>query len=481
MDSEKPLAQWFERVLLVFAATVLAVIAGVALVQFWLLNQLVVEQSVSKPLLLYLPVVLIILICVPAFVWLVRVLKKELESVEEGLGRASQTQKLYIQQSEHELQRPLTVARANIELLYDNPDFLTQEIGHRKLQTTLRVIDRLSAMIKSFRYLHTVDLNQGLTLKKQPVDFVELIESIIDEYAATVPDHIWVEFDHPHYTKPHLIELDPEAIKQVLLNILDFRLTAIEKADPKSAQITVSAIDSGSFAMIILKDDGPPLNIDALTDDEEHLIANPGLRASHAIVDAHTGSINFVNRASQGSRFVISIPIQSEQVSPLRFEPIRQRFSLGKLVQETVDEYQLKAGDKGIALSAVLLQGSEYGYEGDENSIREALANLIDNAIKYGRDGDQISVQLQDKGGTVIMRILDTGKGIPPAQLATIFDLGYQIDPARAGRGLGLSIVKSIIEAHGGSISASNRPDGGAVFTITLQRFSIIAPQVSSS
>lgn len=112
---------------------------------------------------------------------------------------------------------------------------------------------------------------------------------------------------------------------------------------------------------------------------------------------------------------------------------------------------------------------------GDATSLTHALRNLLSNAVKYGPQSGSIAVKAQGNGGkhpTVEIRIEDKGPGIDPADLPYIFEPFYRGARAKEdqipGAGLGLSLVKRILEAHGGNVSAANAAGGGASFTLTL-------------
>jgi signal transduction histidine kinase len=108
---------------------------------------------------------------------------------------------------------------------------------------------------------------------------------------------------------------------------------------------------------------------------------------------------------------------------------------------------------------------------GDAYRLAQALQNLAANALRHTPDGGQVTLTSTSDPGGVRLTVRDTGPGIPPEHLPLIFERFYKADAARrsaGGSGLGLSIVKAIVERHGGSISASN--DGGAVFDIVLPR-----------
>jgi signal transduction histidine kinase len=113
--------------------------------------------------------------------------------------------------------------------------------------------------------------------------------------------------------------------------------------------------------------------------------------------------------------------------------------------------------------------------QGDPAKLQDALRNLLENAINYSPDGGRILLETRRRGDRVIITVADEGPGIPPADLSRIFERFYRVDKARTrdgkdpgGTGLGLSIVRHLVELHGGRVTAANRPERGAVFTIDL-------------
>ena len=106
---------------------------------------------------------------------------------------------------------------------------------------------------------------------------------------------------------------------------------------------------------------------------------------------------------------------------------------------------------------------------GDPGRLEQALQNLAGNALRHTPDGGEIALSATVRGGTIVLTVRDTGPGIPSSHLPLIFDRFYKVDSSRraaGGSGLGLSIVRAIVERHGGTVAARN--DGGAVFDITL-------------
>lgn len=106
----------------------------------------------------------------------------------------------------------------------------------------------------------------------------------------------------------------------------------------------------------------------------------------------------------------------------------------------------------------------------DFGLMEQVLHNLVLNATQYAPEGTTISVSFNyDNAGKLIVRVMDRGKGFSPTELSLLFNKFYRGDGAfSGGTGLGLSIVKGFVEAQGGSVSAANKEDGGAVITIEI-------------
>ena len=107
----------------------------------------------------------------------------------------------------------------------------------------------------------------------------------------------------------------------------------------------------------------------------------------------------------------------------------------------------------------------------DPAKLHDILHNLVENAVNYSPEGAELDLSAERGGDRCLIRVADSGPGIPDADLTRVFERFYRVDKSRArpgGTGLGLAIVKHLVELHGGTVSASNRPQGGALFTISL-------------
>jgi two-component system phosphate regulon sensor histidine kinase PhoR len=107
----------------------------------------------------------------------------------------------------------------------------------------------------------------------------------------------------------------------------------------------------------------------------------------------------------------------------------------------------------------------------DPAKLYDIVRNLVENAINYSPDRANIRLEATRLGDRVAITVADSGPGIPPADLGRVFERFYRVDKARSGSGgmgLGLAIVRHLVELHGGRVRAENKPEGGARFTVTL-------------
>jgi signal transduction histidine kinase len=149
---------------------------------------------------------------------------------------------------------------------------------------------------------------------------------------------------------------------------------------------------------------------------------------------------------------------------PLR----RERFDLRDAAARAVDLYRDVADAKEVALDAHLER--EVPVFADRVRLEQVAANLIDNAVKYTSNGGRVVVEVDDENGDARMRVRDTGVGIAPSELPRIWDRLFRGDRSRTerGLGLGLSLVKAVVEAHGGAVSVDSDIGQGSTFTVVL-------------
>ena len=141
---------------------------------------------------------------------------------------------------------------------------------------------------------------------------------------------------------------------------------------------------------------------------------------------------------------------------------------LNALLESVLDDMRVLAFQKAISIDLLTLD--KIILEADENQMRCVFVNLLDNAIKYTHPKGKITINIHKDNNLVRVKVSDTGIGIPENELHLVFDRFYQVEKSRSGSGfgLGLSIVRSILDAHRGRIQVESRQSQGTTFTIFL-------------
>lgn len=139
------------------------------------------------------------------------------------------------------------------------------------------------------------------------------------------------------------------------------------------------------------------------------------------------------------------------------------------LFERVANRHMPALTEKGITLEQ-RVDPATPAVRGDAGRLEQVLQNLAANAVRHTPPGGRIALEALPQDGHVLLRVRDSGPGVPPAHLPHIFDRFYKADASRtgSGSGLGLSIVRAIVERHGGRIVARNVPEGGASFEILL-------------
>ncbi len=157
--------------------------------------------------------------------------------------------------------------------------------------------------------------------------------------------------------------------------------------------------------------------------------------------------------------------ISAAETGAMRLD--RARVELDVLAREVVELYELVAEERGVRLVSSL---EPIAVQGDAARLRQLLANLVDNGVKYTRPGGLVEVRSRREGDRALLQVRDTGLGIDPKEQLRIFDRLYRGDRSRseAGLGLGLSFVSAIARAHGGTVSVTSAPGEGSTFSVLL-------------
>jgi len=188
-------------------------------------------------------------------------------------------------------------------------------------------------------------------------------------------------------------------------------------------------------------------------------------------------NINYIKRAAKNAERLENIVNDLEQINKLEdesFEVEKAPFGVKELTQEIFQDVKKRADQKSIALKFKDGAASQFRVLADRESVRQVLSNLIVNAIKYGKENGKVTVSFYEVEQKILIEVSDSGIGIEEKHLKHLFDRFYRVNSSRSrsegGSGLGLSIAKHILEAHGEKIFVRSTPNVGTTFGFTLPK-----------
>jgi signal transduction histidine kinase len=199
--------------------------------------------------------------------------------------------------------------------------------------------------------------------------------------------------------------------------------------------------------------------------------------AAHLLLDRVQGTLTpkqgrLVEIIAASSDRLLRLVNEVLEISRLRARmlPIERRpVDMEKIVVRAIEELRPQAEEKGLTVGHAA-RGSDFALLGDEDRLLRVLLNLLGNAVKFTPHGGAVTVGLTDVGGEVEIAVEDTGIGIPAADLSRVFDPYAQAHRGRGGSGLGLSIVRGLVEAHGGRVRVESEEGRGSRFVLRLPR-----------
>ncbi len=174
-------------------------------------------------------------------------------------------------------------------------------------------------------------------------------------------------------------------------------------------------------------------------------------------------------RSAQRMKSVVEGLLTLARADAQEIRLVREKLELPEVVEETLSLLRPLAEERSVALA---VEARPVEVVGDRNRLREVVTNLVTNAIRYNRPGGRVDVRVERDDGCAVLRVTDTGVGIPEKDRPHIFGRFFCVDKARChelgGSGLGLAITKWIVEAHGGTIGFESREGEGTTFTVRL-------------
>jgi PAS domain S-box-containing protein len=166
---------------------------------------------------------------------------------------------------------------------------------------------------------------------------------------------------------------------------------------------------------------------------------------------------------------LIAVMLDISRLQTGQLTILRTPLDIGALVRRVADDVQPTLVQHTLACR---LPATPVTIEGDELRLEQVLQNLLSNAVKYSPHGGPITVEVKRQGKNVSVAVADQGIGIPQANLPMLFERFYRadnVDPQQiSGMGIGLYVVRAIVELHGGRVDAVSPAEGGSVFTIYL-------------
>ena len=194
---------------------------------------------------------------------------------------------------------------------------------------------------------------------------------------------------------------------------------------------------------------------------ESAIVTNDGVRALSALADCAENVGEISGLVDQ----LLDLSEAKAGVLKLRIEPT----NIFELLSQVIDLYQFVAEEKQITLNLTVDRSLEWRL--DRNRIKRALANLVDNALKFSPPDSSVDVVASKQGDDLICEVIDSGAGVANEDLPRIWDRLYRGDKSRSetGMGLGLAIVRAMVRAHRGAATAQNRVDrSGTIFRLAI-------------
>ncbi len=212
----------------------------------------------------------------------------------------------------------------------------------------------------------------------------------------------------------------------------------------------------------------------AMTAHELKTPLTPMLSLVRQILDRDLGKLNekqekalrIVSRGAERLGGSIEKILEISKLESGRMELNKEKIQLASLIQDVIEQMKPLARLKKITLTQRITKFPP--VEADGRRMTTVLTNLIENAIKFTSDGGKVTVEAKQRGNRALVQVRDRGIGIAKRDLPKLFTKFFQVDHTKPGAGLGLSISKLLVEAHGGKIRCESKLGKGSTFSFTL-------------
>lgn len=185
----------------------------------------------------------------------------------------------------------------------------------------------------------------------------------------------------------------------------------------------------------------------------------------------------FLGKASKGIDRIASVIEDMDTITRIEsgiLDLTTKKFSLVELTKNIFFELEEIAKEKNINLKLDIKTGDDFLVKADRLKITQVLHNLLTNSINYGKDGGETSIRFKAVKDKINIQVIDNGPGIEEKHLGRLFERFYRVEQSRdrnkGGSGIGLAIVKHIVEAHNETISVKSEPNQGTTFTFDLAK-----------
>ena len=323
---------------------------------------------------------------------------------------------------------------------------------------------------------------QSLTRSSAAVEALPLGVVIMSADGATMWSNAEVDTMFTPQSEDHVLFID--SVDSVLRDALKGNVgqTDLEFGDPVIRTIEVSTIALGDGgAVAVVEDVTQRLMIDRVRTDfvanishelrtpigaislmAENLIAEMGESESARLAEI---ILNEVTRLNETVNDLLDL-------AKIEFDGLSKRESIhtARVIDEAVGRLRSAALAKSVMI--VVEDNPDMSVIGDRAQLVSAVGNLIDNAVKYSKQGSIVKIEVTREDGRMLISVADNGSGIAPEHLRRVFERFYRVDDARSrgtgGTGLGLAIVRHIALLHGGDVSVTSEVGVGSTFTLSI-------------